>query len=92
MSAPVPPPPPVTPPFSSVVPGRYPEQKTHSDIRYAKTAVGPSYLHRPHMVRGEWCCRSARGGQIYEWTGTEWRLLFDVQPGSPSCELPWRKS
>lgn len=91
MSDPVPPPP-VTPPYCTVVPGRTPGTKTHTSLGHAKNAVAvPTYAGGHRDGDAGHYCYGVRGGQLYEWNGTEWAVLHDVTPNSPECELPWRQ-
>ncbi|MGW2950745.1 hypothetical protein [Streptomyces eurythermus] len=65
-------------PFASIVPGRRPEVKYHAGLGLAKLAVAyPSW-------------GGARGGEIYERTVDGWSLLFRVERGTSSDQLPWR--
>lgn len=71
---------PTAPPFASEIEGRRPRFKTHSSIGPAKLAVGLP-----------WVGRGVRGGKIYQWSGTEWELLFDVPAGLHGDSVPWRR-
>ncbi|MGW1268163.1 hypothetical protein [Streptomyces sp. NPDC002491] len=64
--------------YATIVPDRRPAVKCHAGIGLAKLAVG----------YGTWS--GARGGEIYKRTETGWELLYRVESGTPSDELPWR--
>jgi hypothetical protein len=68
-------------PFATIIPDRRPAVKYHAGLGRAKSAVG---------WVGEWS--GARGGEIYEHTADGWQLLFRVEAGTPSSELPWKES
>ncbi|MEU3986118.1 hypothetical protein AB0F77_39680 [Streptomyces sp. NPDC026672] len=67
-------------PFATIIPDRRPEVKYHAGIGLAKLAV--AY----HTWGG------ARGGEIYERTADGWELIYRVEEGTSSDELPWRDS
>ncbi|MGP3750853.1 hypothetical protein [Streptomyces sp. IBSNAI001] len=66
-------------PFASIVPDRRPPVKVHAGIGLAKLAVG-------YQTWG-----GARGGEIYERTADGWQLLFRVEAGTQTDDLPWNK-
>ncbi len=66
-------------PFATIIPDRRPPVKLHAGIGLAKLAVG-------HLTWG----RAVRGGEIYERTADGWELLYRVEAGTPTDELPWR--
>jgi hypothetical protein len=68
------------PAFASIIPTRHPEVKMHSGVGTAKAAVGYQWNHG-----------KARGGEIHEWRDDAWHLLYRVEAGTPTTELPWRK-
>ncbi|MFJ3084439.1 hypothetical protein ACIPJG_32445 [Streptomyces halstedii] len=67
-------------PFASIVPGRRPAVKCHAGIGLAKLAVGYEESE------------GARGGEIYGRTGEGWELLYRVESGTPTSQLPWREN
>lgn len=67
-------------PFATIIPSRRPEVKYHAGMGRAKSAV--AY----HVWGG------ARGGEIYERTADGWELLYRVESGMPTDELPWKES
>ncbi|MEU3285618.1 hypothetical protein [Streptomyces longwoodensis] len=70
-------------PFATIVPGRSPEVKYHSGLGRAKAAVTHA---------GGWGPGDARGGEIYKRAGDGWELLYRVEAGTPTAQLPWRES
>jgi hypothetical protein len=69
------------PAYASIIPSRYSSTvKMHSGIGTAKAAI--AY----HRSAGK-----ARGGEIHEWRDDAWHLLYRVEAGTPTTELPWRK-
>lgn len=66
-------------PFATIVPDRRPPVKCHAHIGLAKLAVG----------HGGW--NGARGGEIHELTADGWSLLYRVEQGTPTSELPWKE-
>lgn len=68
-------------PYASIIPDRRPAVKCHSNIGLAKLAVG-------YATWG----RTVRGGEIYRRTDDGWELVFRVESGTPTSELPWRES
>lgn len=66
-------------PFATIVPSRRPEVKYHAGMGRAKSAVS-------YAVWG-----GARGGEIYERTADGWALLYRVESGTPTDELPWKR-
>ncbi|MFJ6720527.1 hypothetical protein [Streptomyces sp. NPDC091259] len=65
--------------FASIVPSRRPEVKYHAGLGRAKLAV----------AYANW--GAARGGEIYEMTADGWSLLYRVESGTPTEELPWKE-
>lgn len=55
--------------------------KCHAGLGLAKHAVA-----WPEGYSG------VRGGEIYKRTENGWELLFRVESGTPTDELPWRES
>ena len=95
--------PPKAQPFISVIRGRRPETKAHTNIGHAKNAVGSSgyvgngiWLHeligdtftgRRRYVTG------VRGGTVWEQDSESeggWKLLYDIAPGTYAHLVPWR--
>jgi hypothetical protein len=70
-----------TEPYATIIPDRRPAVKCHAHIGLAKIAVG--YV----MRRG-----IARGGEIYRRGDDGWELLYRVEAGTPTAQLPWRES
>ncbi|MFE6493375.1 hypothetical protein [Streptomyces sp. NPDC057748] len=66
-------------PYASIVPGRRPPVKCHAGVGLAKLAVGYEEFE------------GARGGEIYERAADGWRLLYRVESGTPTADLPWNK-
>ncbi|MEU1254822.1 hypothetical protein ABZ445_16230 [Streptomyces chartreusis] len=66
--------------FATVVPDRKPPVKCHAGIGLAKLAVGYEQYG------------GARGGEIYERTADGWSLLYRVEAGTPTSQLPWKES
>lgn len=67
-------------PFATIVPDRRPPVKCHAHIGLAKLAVGYEQYG------------GSRGGEIYELTPDGWTLLYRVEAGTPTSELPWKES
>ncbi|MCY0926258.1 hypothetical protein OTB20_08565 [Streptomyces sp. H27-H1] len=65
--------------FASIIPARRPEVKYHVGLHRAKLAVGYVEYER------------VRGGEIYEMTADGWSLLYRVEYGTPTDELPWKE-
>lgn len=69
-------------PYLTILPYRSPEQKIHTTLGSAKSAV--SYN-----------CGDRRGTNqdmaIYEWKNDEWVLLWEIPEGTMYEDLPWRK-
>lgn len=77
-------------PFASIVPGRSPEVKYHAGLGRAKSAVAYTV-----GIRNEVTCRYeqvVRGGEIYKRAADGWELLYRVEQGTPTSELPWKES
>ncbi len=74
------PPPPPPPRWATAIAGRRPEFKMHTTWGHVRAAVGGSFMG----VRG-----GVRGGNVYEWNGTEWVLLYDIPPGTPKKDNPF---
>ncbi|MFF9525401.1 hypothetical protein ACF1DV_25980 [Streptomyces achromogenes] len=68
-------------PFATIIPDRRPAVKLHAHIGLAKLAVAWT----DSVYSG------ARGGEIYECTADGWSLLFRVEAGTPTDQLPWRE-
>lgn len=77
-------------PFASIIPSRTPAFKLHRDIGRAKSAAAYSGGHWD-SASGRYYS-GARGGEIYERTERGWELRYRVERGTPTDELPWRKS
>jgi hypothetical protein len=75
-------------PYATIVPDRSPEVKFHAGLGRAKSAVA----YREQYVCGDDLLRQrvARGGEIYELSETGWRLLYRVESGTATADLPWR--
>lgn len=71
--------------YASVVPDRKPVVKFHQRPAGAKAAVALSMSF--YLLRR----RGARGGEIYERTANGWSLLYRVEEGTASADLPWRR-
>ncbi|MEO3974409.1 hypothetical protein [Streptomyces sp. CAU 1734] len=65
-------------PYATIVPDRRPAVKYHPGLGRAKSAV----------AYRDW--GGARGGEIYERTADGWALLYTVESGTASEDLPWR--
>ncbi|MFD9442121.1 hypothetical protein [Streptomyces sp. NPDC060001] len=66
--------------YATIIPDRRPPVKCHAGIGLAKLAVA-------YQSWG-----GARGGEIYRRTEAGWELLYRVESGTPSSELPWKES
>lgn len=72
-------------PYLTIVPGRRPEQKTHTSLGHAKNAMLiPCGYTTGYIVRG---------GQIWEYDseGGEWAMIYEVAPGTLESQVPWKK-
>ncbi|GGX26694.1 hypothetical protein GCM10010353_47220 [Streptomyces chryseus] len=67
-------------PFASIVPDRQPAVRYHAGLGRAKSAVA-------YQTWG-----GARGGEIYQRDADGWALLFRVEAGTQSDDLPWRSN
>jgi hypothetical protein len=74
-----PPKPPPPPRYATRIDGRKPLFKHHRNLGQAKNAVGYEMQYN-----------RARGGQIFEWFPEGWVIQYDVKPGTPREDLPWR--
>lgn len=71
-------------PYISIVEGRRPRQKAHTHLAHAKAAFDTpkrnmkilGYRDEPGRYTHGW-------GAIYEYSGTEWKLLFEIPQPTP---------
>lgn len=63
-------------PYLTIIPNRYPQQKLHAKIGFAKNAF-----------QNPWGYNTNRVGTLWEWVDGVWELLYTVErEGNP----PWR--
>lgn len=77
-------------PYASIVPARTPAVKYHAGLNRAKSAVAYSVSVRDDSRRYGWRHHCARGGEIYTLGPDGWELVYRVEHGTPSDELPWK--
>jgi hypothetical protein len=70
---------PKTPTYATIIPDRYQQPvKLHMCIGQAKAAIAYTY----------WS--GARGGELYQKTAEGWELLYRVERGTATADLPWK--
>lgn len=81
------------PKYLTYVPGRdawrkYPGFKQHRMLNHAKNAINNA------LSQYGWRKTSPHRMKIWEFnfSTNEWDLLYDIAPGTPISELPWRKN
>lgn len=91
-------------PYLTIVEGRKPRQKVHTHLSHAKNAFDtPKMNHLVPGYSGSMGAHTHGWGAIYEYSGTEWKLLYEIpQPteadgfeGKWRTEYetrPWRKN
>ncbi|MFF3140423.1 hypothetical protein ACFVRU_01490 [Streptomyces sp. NPDC057927] len=62
--------------------------KYHAGLGRAKSAVAYSVGHYNETTRRYE--QTPRGGEIYKRTADGWELLYRVEKGTPTEELPWK--
>lgn len=76
-------------PYATVIPGRWPVQKTHRTIGQAHNAVANAFMQGDHSGRnGVW-----KDIYVYEFDQAlgKWFEIEHYPVGTKKSDLPWRK-
>lgn len=80
-------------PYLTIVEGRKPKQKTHTTLGNAKNAFDtPRFNPLVEGYNGRKGAHTHGWGGLYQYTGTEWKLIYEVPQPTESDKLEGKRN